>query len=429
MRRRIPAIPGHLTRRVLAVLAASASAAALLAAAPPGPVLADHVDTSSRPGYIWTVGTSSHTTWKEGTHTNNWECVLAPGARWCQDGKIAPDPGQGLSSTRAGGKAYAGDTGKSSCPLIRPPVDDDAGCGHTNRGGWEYTGHSSMRKDGTPDIYRCNLPGHPTNHGSYVDDLHTECSMWVALPECSDGQHRHGSGACEADHEPDLVCPAVVTVAVTLTWEGHDSDGNDVTKTLDCPVTECQTGQHKHGTDSCHADHTPPPCIDNLPADQTGSWTPDHAGPCFGDAERLRPGHQLRVRSAQPRRSRAGRPPRMPHRAHRAVLHLEHRRDLDARPRRAGIGRACDHDRDAGLRLGQALLHRLRRQRPDRDRRPAALLLHMHRHGSVARRLSPRPHPPPAATSGTPNSFPGSRSADDWRRRTPFAARIGCQQY
>ena len=219
MRRRILR---RLTRRVLAVLAASASAAALLAAAPPGPVFADHVDTDSRPGYTWTVGTSSHTTWKNGYHTNNWVCRPNQPQGSCQDSRIAPDAGQGLLDITQGAIAWDGQTGKSSCPLNRPPVDDDAGCGHTNNGNWVYTGHSSLPNPGTPDIYRCNLPGHPDNHpnhGSYVDDLHTECSMWVALPECSDGQHRHGS-------------------------------------------------------DDCHADHTPPDCIAGLASDQTQEWTP-----------------------------------------------------------------------------------------------------------------------------------------------------------
>ena len=54
----------------------------------------------------------------------------------------------------------------------------------------------------------------------------------------------------------------------------------------DEPV-QCPTGQHKHGTDQCHADHTPPPCIDNLPADQTGSWTPT---PNHGHASVTLPG-------------------------------------------------------------------------------------------------------------------------------------------
>ena len=82
------------------------------------------------------------------------------------------------------------------------------------------------------------------------------------------------------------MCPAVMTVAVTLTWTGHDSDGNDVTKTLDCPVTECRAGQHKHGTDPCHADHAPP-CITGLASDQFRPWTPT---PNHGHASVTLPG-------------------------------------------------------------------------------------------------------------------------------------------
>lgn len=274
MRRRIPAIPGHLTRRVLAVLAASASAAALLAAAPPGPVFADHVDTNSRPGHTWQVGTSSHTTWKNGYHTNNWVCRPGQGARWCQNSLIAPDDGQGLFDTTANGRASAGHTGKSSCPLNRPPVDNDAGCGHGNRGGWEFTGHSSMPNPGTPDIYLCNFPDdtdHP-NHGSYVDDLHTECSGWVALPECPTG-HRHGSGECVPDHEPEPACPTDNTAPVTLSWTEHDSAGNDTTKQKTCPVPDCPAGQHRHGSGDCEPNHQDRVCDEPVTVAVTLTWT------------------------------------------------------------------------------------------------------------------------------------------------------------
>ena len=265
-------------------MAASASAAALLAAAPPGPVFADHVDTNSRPGHTWQVGTSSHTTWKNGYHTNNWECRPGQGARWCQNSLIAPDDGQGLFDTTANGRASAGHTGKSSCPLNRPPVDDDAGCGHGDRGGWEFTGHSSLPNPGTPDIYLCNFPDdtdHP-NHGSYVDDLHTECSGWVALPECPTGQHRHGSGVCEPNHDPEPDCPTDNTAPVTLSWTEHDSAGNDVRKQKTCPVpdTDCDPGQHRHGSGVCEPNHDPEPdCPTDNTAPVTLSWTEhDSAG-------------------------------------------------------------------------------------------------------------------------------------------------------
>lgn len=246
-------------------------AAALQTIPPPPELSADHEDDSPGAGYEWVVASADQVvTTNAYWHWNTWKCENPThsqqtliGIVWYCEGD---EPGRGVSGktvhpTPCQARGTTWQSAESSgCPRT-----------HTLGGDWTFKSH---RTDPTP------IPGQSTHHcqitNSEVSDP-SHCGTWV-LPDCDPDQHRHGTGVCEADHDPEPDCPADNTAPVTLSWTEHDSAGNDTTRQKTCPVPECDPGEHKHGTGECEADHTPPPCIDNLPADQTGSWTPDHDG-------------------------------------------------------------------------------------------------------------------------------------------------------
>ena len=267
-------------RRSLAAAAALASVAALLAAAPPGPVFADHGDTN--PGSSWQEGTAGDTNPKFGEHVNKWICRPRTAQTACSNDKVTPD--EGTERVR-GGRGWAGQSGTSRCP-IRLGVE--VGCGHRNDGGWAFTNDYDTPDPNSSVVTECLLPGH-ANHGLYVDDLHTECGMWVEA--CPSGhlavEHRHATGdghrGCETHAPPE--CIAGLAATLTRAWSpGH---GHPSRQIAGCGLDACDDGQHRHGTDDCHADHAPPPCIAGVSSEETRPWTPD---PSHGHAAVQVPG-------------------------------------------------------------------------------------------------------------------------------------------
>ena len=213
---------------------------------------AEAASHEARPnGSIWvsTAVVASATTW-QWTHTNLWRC----------DARLGCDYSAGIGPSA--GDVY-GATASTICdPLPRAATAGaaySAGCGGHKPGssGWTFTGHDNantgQRVDGSA-LYSCPTETHPISNPA-------DCGDWQACgsnrvpnaaktacrpcpsgqqptldgedcetPSCPTGQHRHGTGACQANHPPRVGpdCETGLTADVTVTWTYHDSSGNDV---------------------------------------------------------------------------------------------------------------------------------------------------------------------------------------------------------
>ena len=250
-----PATPKPAPRRTAlraAVCAFGLAAVLVSAIGPPAQEpTAEAASHEARPnGSIWvsTAVVASATTW-EWTHTNLWRC----------DARLGCDDSAGIGPP----SAVRGATTSTTCdPLPRAATAGaaySAGCGGHKPGssGWKFTGHDTantgQRVDGSA-LYSCPTETHPISDPA-------ECGDWQACgsnrvpnaaktacrpcpsgqqptldgedcetPTCPTGQHRHGAGACQADHPPRVGpdCATGLTSDVTVTWTYHDNSGNDV---------------------------------------------------------------------------------------------------------------------------------------------------------------------------------------------------------
>ena len=350
-------------RRGGLIASAVVALAAVLQTVPPPPELsADHGD--SNPGYEWVSAADQVVTTDNYWHNNHWICYNQAAIN-----RVTGVVTHGCTSSIGTDSATTGNNPTTTTICHARGTDrgdaNSNGCnnGHDPSGGWTFNGHWTRRgKIAGSTLHHCPVTGKnvtdPSHCGTWVElcpagsdpavehrhetgtghrgcETHTppvcidnlpadQTRTWApghghagqqingcGLDLCPAGQHRHGSGDCEPDHQ-DRVCEDPVTVPVTLTWTGHDADGNDVTKTLDCepPVCEagqilqngvcvdcpagqspnadgsacepdqCPPGQHRHTSDphtDCRPAHTLA-CIAGLSSDQTRQWTPDHPG-------------------------------------------------------------------------------------------------------------------------------------------------------
>lgn len=272
----------HLIATALAVLAA-----VLQPAPSPPDLFADHDKSNPGIGYEWRSAEASVITTDDYWHDNYWICHKKATTRivWLHGGRQQSQRVEGC--TGAIGRASATDDHQpetSRACHARGTDQGDAqtnGCnnGHAPSGGWTFLRHSTRGKVAGTTQHHC-----PVLNKNVTAPSH--CGTWVELcPAGSDPavEHRHtGSApasttgwhlACSPAHE--LCRPgASNTVTVSAKPGGHHTarqmPGCD--EPAPAPV-ECATGQHKHGTDPCHADHTPQ-CIPGLSSDQTQNWTP-----------------------------------------------------------------------------------------------------------------------------------------------------------
>ena len=115
-------------------------------------------------------------------------------------------------------------------------------------------------------------------------------------------QHRHGSGECEDNHRygaagPD--CPTPITETVVLNWTYHTAAKENATGTKTCtppelPIPDCEDGQHRHGaTGACGPDHPygwgGPVCATDLTEDTTVEWVYHNAAGADTDGEKICP--------------------------------------------------------------------------------------------------------------------------------------------
>ena len=126
-----------------------------------------------------------------------------------------------------------------SCPTVNGAISDTAHCGTWS----ECTGNTvpnSTKTACTP----CTAPQRPSNDGETC-----------VTPSCPDvdgqPQHRHGTGACEADHPPRVGpdCEAGLTAEVTVTWTYHDSSGNNAQGSKVCGPPDSGGGGGGGGAD------------------------------------------------------------------------------------------------------------------------------------------------------------------------------------
>ena len=214
------------------------------------------------PGKVWVSASvvSSATTW-QWTHTNLWRC----------DARLGCDNSANIGPSA--GDVY-GATASTICdPLPRAATAGDAyraGCGGHKPGssGWTFTGHDNantgQRVDGSAE-YSCPVITEPVSDPAHCGDWEectgnevpneakTACTPCGAnerpstdgetceiqdCPDTADGQsqHRHGTGACQADHPPrnGPDCDPSLTSDVTITWTYHDASGNDQTGSKIC---------------------------------------------------------------------------------------------------------------------------------------------------------------------------------------------------
>ena len=116
-------------------------------------------------------------------------------------------------------------------------------------------------------------------------------------PECSDGQHKHGTDQCHADHAPP--CITGLASDQTGSWTPTPNHGHASVTLPGCDpvtVTNCGSGQHSHapavpgGHQGCRTAHTAPSCTWNT----AGTWSPGHGGPA-GDGHTTTTGMRVCV--------------------------------------------------------------------------------------------------------------------------------------
>ena len=100
--------------------------------------------------------------------------------------------------------------------------------------------------------------------------------------QCPTGQHRHGTDPCHADHDPPA-CIAGVSSEETRPWTPTPNHGHAAVQVPGCvqpALADCPSGQHSHaaavpgGHQGCRAAHTAPSCTWNT----AGAWSPGHGG-------------------------------------------------------------------------------------------------------------------------------------------------------
>ena len=120
--------------------------------------------------------------------------------------------------------AQVADSALYSCPGVGA-VSDPAHCGE-----WSECTGNEVPNEAKTACTPCGANERPSTDGETCEIQ--DC------PDTADGQsqHRHGTGACEADHParngPD--CDPSLTSDVTVTWTYHDASGDNATGSKVC---------------------------------------------------------------------------------------------------------------------------------------------------------------------------------------------------
>lgn len=279
-----------MNRRAWALIAAAAAVLAAAVGPPANETPAEAASHSQRPnGAVWVPDsvTAGASTW-EWEHVNLWECT----ARICTPSTVVAEVGAGKF----------GDKKTSDCQNRGADAAAAGGCGgHSAGGGWAFRGHvmcyaggdtpahavPSSPRTGTAMPPGCSGQTRVTGSqiagsaqhscpgvGTVSDTAH--CGAWTACgsgnvpnaaktscepcpagqrptndrescetPTCPTGQHRHGAGACEADHAHGSTgppCPSGLTADRTVTWTYHDASGNNAAGSKICAAEDSGGG-------------------------------------------------------------------------------------------------------------------------------------------------------------------------------------------
>ena len=276
-----------------AALALTGLALALGAALwqPGGGQRAEAAHTSNPKGHYWTDG--AVTTTRLWFHVNIWTQPCT--GRGCPQPPVVTD--------------------RSHCTLRGTDPDnvDSDGCGHS-RDDWSWGGHGGcVTVDGNRHCHNDDMG--QIEHFCVGGSASTvtaaaHCGTWTACengtltgsdpptgctpcaeglvpnadwsacgpPDCESGKHRHGDGACEDNHPPEVGpdCETGLTAEVTVTWTYHNAAGDNTGGSKICgpdddddgddgPVAVvCVSGQHSHAPAVPGGPH-------RLPADPCGA--------------------------------------------------------------------------------------------------------------------------------------------------------------